>query len=70
MTVKEYLASRRCDIAAQLLIDSQASIQEIAGYVGYPDNNYFSKVFKANTGVTPQEYRRARGVPGRLNGSP
>lgn len=57
MTVKEYMAKIRCDIASQLLADSEASIQEIAAYVGYPDNNYFSKVFKANLGMSPQSYR-------------
>lgn len=57
MTVKEYLAKKRCDIAAQLLVYSEASIQEIAAYVGYLDNNYFSKVFRANMGMSPQSYR-------------
>lgn len=60
MTMKEYLANRRCIIAAQLLLDSRASVQEIAAYVGYPDSNYFSKVFKASIGVTPQAYRSTR----------
>ena len=66
MTVKGYLASRRCDIAAGLLIDSRASIQEVAAYVGYSDNNYFSKVFKANIGLTPQAYRGIHQAPGCL----
>lgn len=60
MTVKEYLANRRCAIAAQLLLDSTAYVQDVAAYVGYPDSSYFSKVFKANTGVSPQEYRNIR----------
>lgn len=63
MTVKRYLAGRRCDIAAGLLEDGGASVQEIAAYVGYPDNNYFSKVFKACRGMTPQDYRKGRPVP-------
>ena len=67
MTVKEYLADRRCAIAAQLLLDSRASIQEIAVYVGYSDNNYFSKVFKANRGFSPQAYRSAHRAPRPLN---
>lgn len=59
MTIKSYLAAKRCEIAANLLLDSALSIQEIGAYVGYPDNNYFSKVFKAQKGVSPQEYRKA-----------
>ncbi len=57
MTIKEYLAKKRCAIAVQLLANSEASVQEIAAYVGYLDNNYFSKVFKANVGMSPQSYR-------------
>ncbi len=62
MTVKQYLAKKRCEIAAELLCASKASVQEIAAYVGYADNNYFSKVFKANYGMTPWDYRRSRMV--------
>lgn len=62
MTMKQYMAQRRCDIAAELLESSGASIQEIAAYVGYPDNCYFSRVFKASRGVTPQDYRSAHGL--------
>lgn len=58
-TVKQYLAEKRCDIAAELLMNSRISVQEIAAYAGYADNNYFAKVFKANKGVSPQEYRKA-----------
>ncbi len=57
MTMKEYLAKTRCAIAAQLLAGSDAAIQEIAAYVGYLDNNYFSKVFRTHWGMSPQSYR-------------
>ncbi len=63
MTVKEYLAKRRCHIAAQLLVRSDAGIQEIATYVGYLDNNYFSKVFRTNVGMSPQAYRNLYKTP-------
>ena len=59
-TVKRYLVQRRCDIAAGLLKDSGASVQDVAAYVGYPDSNYFSKVFKAYAGCSPQDYRNRR----------
>lgn len=58
MTVKEYLTEKRCTVAAELLLSSDASIQEIAAYVGYPDNSYFSRVFKTTKGVTPLDYRQ------------
>lgn len=59
-TVKQYLTQVRCERAAQLLEDSQLQVQEISRYVGYADNNYFSKVFKSTMGMTPQEYRKKK----------
>lgn len=63
MTIKQYLRQTRCGLAADLLADSQASVQEIAAYIGYPDGNYFTKVFKACQGMTPQEWRMLHGRP-------
>lgn len=63
MTIKQYLRQTRCGLAADLLADSQAGVQEIAAYVGYPDGNYFTKVFKACRGMTPQEWRMLHGRP-------
>jgi AraC-like DNA-binding protein len=57
MTIKQYLAKRRCEVAADLLTESEISIQEIAAYVGYEDNSYFARVFKEKMGVSPQKYR-------------
>lgn len=68
MTIKQYLAKRRCEIAAELLRSGRASVQEAAAYVGYPDNNYFSKVFKANQGVSPRSCQRTCRPSGGLKG--
>ena len=57
MTVKRFLAKQRCALAEELLRTGGASVQEAAAYVGYPDNNYFSKVFRACQGVSPQSCR-------------
>ena len=57
MTVSQYIAHLRCTQAAEMLRNSDISIQEISDYVGYPDNNYFVKVFKSYHGVTPSAYR-------------
>ena len=56
-TISEYIARLRCQHAAQLLRDTTLSVQEISNYVGYPDNNYFVKVFKKQYGVTPTAFR-------------
>ena len=61
-TVKGYIQHRRCECAAELLRDSRLQVQEIARYVGYEDTGYFARVFKAETGRTPQEYRKEASV--------
>jgi AraC-like DNA-binding protein len=57
MSFKQYVAQRRCDIAADLLNNSKMSIQEIAAYIGYEDRAYFTRVFKEKKGLSPQKYR-------------
>lgn len=61
-SVSGYIAAMRCQKAAELLRATSLPIQEISAYVGYLDNNYFVKVFKARYGVTPTGYRRG-GAP-------
>lgn len=58
ITIGKYISSMRCMEAGLLLRKSHYSIQEIAAYVGYLDNNYFAKVFKKETGYLPSEYRK------------
>ena len=60
ITIGKYISSMRCMEAGLLLRKSHYSIQEIAAYVGYLDNNYFAKVFKKETGYLPSEYRKTR----------
>lgn len=57
----EYLARRRISEAKALLSDTALEIGEIGRLVGYPDRNYFSMVFRRTEGVSPREYRRAKG---------
>jgi YesN/AraC family two-component response regulator len=43
--------------AKQYLEETRNPIYEIAENVGIPDYNYFTKVFKEETGVTPSAFR-------------
>lgn len=53
----DYLTDLRVERAKEQLKDSSLSIKTICFNVGYSDPNYFSKIFKKATGVTPTEYR-------------
>lgn len=57
-TVFGYITAKRVKAAEELLIVSDRSISEIAADVGYSDYNYFIKVFKKSTGLTPLKYRK------------
>ena len=58
ISVMQFLEECRIRKAAELLKESELSITEVAGQVGYTDTNYFSRVFKKVHGKTPKDYRR------------
>ncbi|MGM9714227.1 MAG: response regulator [Prevotella sp.] len=53
-----YIRGRRMVIAKRLLRDTPRSISEIETICGFDSPGYFSRMFKAMTGMTPSEYRR------------
>lgn len=57
MTCMNYLLKMRMNLAQIMLSETELRIAEIADRVGYVDSNYFIKVFKSHTGVTPSKYR-------------
>ena len=61
---KEYLTRLRLDKARELLRDTGLRVYEIADATGYPDQKYFSEIFKKRTGMTPSEYRVEVRPPG------
>ena len=54
-----YIKTFRMNKAKELLLGTQLKMYEIAERVGYSDPKYFSRVFKAETGQLPVEYRRS-----------
>lgn len=52
----EYRLNKRILLAKDFLLMGELSVSEIARAVGFEDANYFSRVFKAYTGMTPSEY--------------
>ena len=55
---KKFLISYRLDKAKQMLNDFSLSISEICKKCGFENAYYFSRVFKAEIGMTPSEYRK------------
>lgn len=56
VTFSNYLKKVRIEHAKDLLINTDKKIFEVACMVGYPDQKYFSKVFKEYTGVSAKQY--------------
>jgi AraC-like DNA-binding protein len=56
----DYLARLRMHRACQLLDTTSHSVKSIAAMVGYKDQLYFSRVFRAINEVSPSEYRTQR----------
>ena len=57
----EYLTQIRLINAEKLLAGTNMTVKEIAVAVGYPDEKYFSKIYKKETGIKPSEYRKIYG---------
>lgn len=49
----------RRDLAISLLSDTQLSISDIAGELGFAESSAFHRAFKKWTGIRPGEYRRS-----------
>lgn len=52
-----YLTEYRISLAAGMLEDEALSVKEVGRAVGYPDPNYFTKVFRRVRGISPTEFR-------------
>ncbi len=56
-TFLELLNQIRLEKAQELLTQTSLKIYEVAGEIGFSDVAYFSRIFKNNTGMTPNQYR-------------
>jgi len=54
---REYLINMRIEKAKVLLEEGKLSVSEIGKVVGYQNANYFSRIFKNKTQMSPTEYR-------------
>ena len=54
----DYLKNLRVNEAKKLLTETDMMIMDISRAVGYDNEKHFTKVFKAECGVSPSEYRK------------
>ncbi|MBM7866969.1 response regulator [Heliobacterium gestii] len=54
----DFLTNARMERAKKLLTDTDNNLIQIAGQVGYQDSSYFCRVFRKETGMTPNRYRK------------
>lgn len=57
VSLKQYLIRHRISISLNLLQTTDLSINQITELSGFSDMNYFSRIFKKFTGVSPTGYR-------------
>ncbi|MFD2118107.1 response regulator [Paenibacillus yanchengensis] len=58
----QYRIRKKIELAIQMLEDPQYKVINIALEAGFPNYNYFSKVFKKSVGCSPSEYRSRIGI--------
>ena len=58
-TPNQYLTSARMAFAKEKLLRTDESIQKIARDAGFDNQNYFSRTFRRETGMTPTDYRNS-----------
>lgn len=55
-----YLIEQKIAVAKKMLILHNMNIGEISSQLGFEDSNYFSKLFKKKTGMSPLQYRKSK----------
>lgn len=56
--IAKYIRSRRIEKAKTMICETDKSIEEISGLVGFLDSNYFRRLFKQLSGMSANSYRK------------
>ena len=56
-SAQEHIQLKMIDVAKEKLFDSEKSISEIAYEVGFKHPQHFTRMFKKQVGMSPNEYR-------------
>ena len=58
MPIISFVTDSKIEEAKLLLLENSSSISKISENLGFEDMNYFIRVFKKKTGMTPLQYRK------------
>lgn len=58
--IAKYIRQRRIDEAKRLILETDKSVEEISGMVGFLDSNYFRRTFKQIYGISANKYRKTK----------
>ena len=61
LTYAGLVQQARCETASHLLLESDHSVSDVAGTLGYSDPAHVTRAFHRWTGLTPREFRRRDG---------
>lgn len=64
-----HVRRRRLEEASRLMIESAASLSEIALSAGFSDQSHLSRIFRQAFGQSPASWRRERCIPGEVMSS-
>lgn len=55
--INEYFEFKRLEASRKMLLEEDSSVGMVAQKLGYPNVQYFSRIFKTTTGIAPNKYR-------------
>jgi AraC-like DNA-binding protein len=53
-----YVLNRKIELACQLLTETGMSVRDVASYLSFEDEFYFSGLFRKKVGMSPTQYRK------------
>lgn len=62
---RQYVLNKRMSAAAMQLLESDATVKEIAFSLGFDNESYFNRLFRKFTGTSPGAYRKQSATPPR-----